>query len=33
MGENISPQLQFVDLQNNQISSVTLSSGYTNILM
>lgn len=33
IGENISPQLQLVDLQNNQISSVTLSSSYTNTLI
>ncbi|XP_030456003.2 leucine-rich repeat receptor protein kinase HPCA1 [Syzygium oleosum] len=34
IGDNISPQLQLVDLQNNEISSVTLGSpGYTNTLM
>ncbi|KAI4295233.1 hypothetical protein L6164_035300 [Bauhinia variegata] len=33
MGDSISPQLQLVDLQDNQISSVTLSSGYTNTLI
>ncbi|KAG7941938.1 hypothetical protein I3843_16G073900 [Carya illinoinensis] len=33
MGENIGPQLQLVDLQNNDISSITLTSGYTKILI
>ncbi|CAI0406811.1 unnamed protein product [Linum tenue] len=33
MGDSISPQLQLVDLQNNQISSVTLTAGYTNTLI
>ncbi|KAK9289873.1 hypothetical protein L1049_008034 [Liquidambar formosana] len=33
MGNSISQQLQLVDLENNQISSVTLGSGYTNTLM
>ncbi|CAI0446943.1 unnamed protein product [Linum tenue] len=33
MGDSISPQLQLVDLQNNQISSVTLTAGYNNTLI
>ncbi|XP_057969936.1 leucine-rich repeat receptor protein kinase HPCA1 isoform X2 [Malania oleifera] len=33
MGDSISQQLQLVDLENNQISSVTLSSGYKNTLV
>ncbi|CAN0927774.1 Leucine-rich repeat receptor protein kinase HPCA1 [Linum grandiflorum] len=33
MGDNISPQLEVVDLQNNQISSATLTAGYTNTLI
>lgn len=33
MGENICPQLQLVDLQQNEISSVTLSSRYKNTLI
>ncbi|BAT75254.1 hypothetical protein LR48_Vigan01g164800 [Vigna angularis] len=33
MGENICPQLQLVDLQQNEISSVTLSSQYKNTLI
>lgn len=33
MGDSISPQLQLVDLQDNQITSVTLSSGYKNTLI
>ncbi|KAG6625171.1 leucine-rich repeat receptor protein kinase HPCA1-like [Carya illinoinensis] len=34
MGENISPQLQLVDLQNNNISSITVTThGYTKILI
>ncbi|KAF7825029.1 putative leucine-rich repeat receptor-like protein kinase [Senna tora] len=33
MGDSISPQLQLVDLQDNQITSVTLSSGYKNALI
>ncbi|XP_028081351.1 probable leucine-rich repeat receptor-like protein kinase At5g49770 [Camellia sinensis] len=33
MGNSISQQLQLVDLQNNQISTVTLGSGYTNTLI
>ncbi|KAA8517588.1 hypothetical protein F0562_015062 [Nyssa sinensis] len=33
MGNSISQQLRLVDLQNNQISSVTLGSGYTNTLI
>ncbi|XP_027067734.1 leucine-rich repeat receptor protein kinase HPCA1-like [Coffea arabica] len=33
MGNNISQQLQLVDLQNNDISSVTLSSGYSKTLL
>ncbi|XAR68684.1 Non-specific serine/threonine protein kinase [Bertholletia excelsa] len=33
MGNRISQQLQLVDLQNNQISTVTLGSGYTNTLI
>ncbi|KAG2664340.1 hypothetical protein I3760_16G078100 [Carya illinoinensis] len=33
MGKNIGPQLQLVDLQNNDISNVTLTSGYTKILI
>ncbi|GLT74642.1 hypothetical protein SLA2020_464290 [Shorea laevis] len=32
-GDNIGPQLELVDLQNNQISSITLGSGYTNTLI
>ncbi|KAB5561866.1 hypothetical protein DKX38_006823 [Salix brachista] len=33
MGDSISTQLQLVDLQNNQISSVTLTADYTNTLI
>ncbi|CAJ2636090.1 unnamed protein product [Trifolium pratense] len=33
MGDNICPQLQLVDLQDNQISSVTLNSQYKNTLI
>ena len=33
MGDNICPQLQLVDLQDNQISSVTIRSQYKNTLM
>ncbi|KAL2966017.1 hypothetical protein AAZX31_16G093400 [Glycine max] len=33
MGDNICPQLQLVDLQDNEISSVTLRSQYKNILI
>ncbi|RDX83955.1 putative leucine-rich repeat receptor-like protein kinase, partial [Mucuna pruriens] len=33
MGDNICPQLQLVDLQDNEISSVTLSSQYKNTLI
>uniref|UniRef100_A0A5B7ANY1 non-specific serine/threonine protein kinase n=1 Tax=Davidia involucrata TaxID=16924 RepID=A0A5B7ANY1_DAVIN len=33
MGKSISQQLQLVDLQNNQISAVTLGSGYSNTLI
>ena len=33
MGNNISQQLQLVDLQNNDISSVVLSSGYSKTLL
>ncbi|XP_010653092.1 leucine-rich repeat receptor protein kinase HPCA1 [Vitis vinifera] len=33
MGDSIGDQLQLVDLQNNQIPSVTLSSGYTDALI
>ncbi|KAA8517585.1 hypothetical protein F0562_017785 [Nyssa sinensis] len=33
MGKSISQQLQLVDLQNNQITSVTPGSGYTNTLI
>lgn len=33
MGDNISQQLQLVDFENNEISSVTLGSGYKNTLM
>ncbi|KAF5468748.1 hypothetical protein F2P56_012878 [Juglans regia] len=33
MGENISPQLKLVDLQNNQISSVTVSNNYLDSLI
>ncbi|CAK9175089.1 unnamed protein product, partial [Ilex paraguariensis] len=33
MGSSISQQLQLVDLENNNISSVTLSSGYANALI
>ncbi|TKY58490.1 leucine-rich repeat receptor protein kinase [Spatholobus suberectus] len=33
MGDNICPQLQLVDLQDNEISSVTLSSEYKNTLI
>ncbi|KAK7250658.1 hypothetical protein RIF29_33224 [Crotalaria pallida] len=33
MGDNICPQLQLVDLQDNQISGVTLSSQYKNTLI
>ncbi|XP_024009036.1 probable leucine-rich repeat receptor-like protein kinase At5g49770 isoform X2 [Eutrema salsugineum] len=33
LGDTIGPQLQLVDLQDNDISSVTLSSGYTNTLI
>ncbi|GKV35136.1 hypothetical protein SLEP1_g43445 [Rubroshorea leprosula] len=32
-GDNIGPQLELVDLQNNQISLITLGSGYTNTLI
>lgn len=33
MGTSVGPQLQLVDLQNNQISSVTVGSEYKNTLM
>ncbi|XP_021299996.1 probable leucine-rich repeat receptor-like protein kinase At5g49770 [Herrania umbratica] len=33
LGDNVGTQLQLVDLQNNQISSITLGSGYTNTLI
>ncbi|CAH8330538.1 unnamed protein product [Eruca vesicaria subsp. sativa] len=33
LGDTVGPQLQLVDLQDNDISSVTLSSGYTNTLI
>ena len=33
MGDSISPQLQLVDLENNQIESVTVGSEYKNTLM
>ncbi|KAK9033018.1 hypothetical protein V6N11_018057 [Hibiscus sabdariffa] len=33
LGDSIGTQLQLVDLQNNQISSITLGSGYTNTLI
>lgn len=33
MGKNIGQQLQLVDLQNNEISAVTVGSGYDNTLM
>ena len=33
MGSNIGQQLQFVDLANNEISSIVLGSGYKNTLM
>lgn len=33
MGNSIGQQLQLVDLQNNQISTITLGSGFTNTLM
>jgi len=33
LGDTVGPELQLVDLQDNDISSVTLSSGYTNTLM
>ncbi|XP_027345046.1 probable leucine-rich repeat receptor-like protein kinase At5g49770 [Abrus precatorius] len=33
MGDNICPQLQLVDLQDNEVSSVTLSSQYRNTLI
>lgn len=33
MGSSISEQLQLVDLENNQISSVTLGSGYSNTII
>ncbi|VFQ70309.1 unnamed protein product [Cuscuta campestris] len=33
MGSSISPRLQLVDFQNNEISSVTLGSGYTKTLI
>ncbi|XP_059454438.1 leucine-rich repeat receptor protein kinase HPCA1-like [Corylus avellana] len=33
MDKDISPQLQLVDLQNNQIAAVTLGAGYTKILI
>ncbi|KAI5659304.1 hypothetical protein M9H77_28097 [Catharanthus roseus] len=33
MGRNVSQHLQFVDLANNEISSVTLNSGYNNTLI
>ncbi|GLU06661.1 hypothetical protein SLE2022_236680 [Rubroshorea leprosula] len=32
-GDNIGPQLELVDLQNNQISLITVGSGYTNTLI
>ncbi|OMO77624.1 hypothetical protein COLO4_25068 [Corchorus olitorius] len=33
MGDSVGNQLQLVDLQNNEISSITLGSGYANTLM
>ncbi|XP_050214535.1 leucine-rich repeat receptor protein kinase HPCA1 [Mercurialis annua] len=33
MGETLGPQLQLVDMQNNNVSSVTLTSDYTNTLI
>ncbi|CAH2067915.1 unnamed protein product [Thlaspi arvense] len=33
LGDTVGPELQLVDLQDNDISSVTLSSGYTNTLI